>query len=65
LAAESLGFTVRGSIGILVRSIRTGKRTREQVISILHQIPQKSSLYLSRQLLETAISEIIQPPTEL
>jgi predicted nucleic acid-binding protein len=60
LAAESLGFSVRGSIGILVRSIRTGERTREQVISLLRDLPQKSSLHISRQLLETVISNIVR-----
>jgi len=60
LAAESLGFTVRGTIGVLVRSIRTGKRTREQVLALLNNLPQKSSLHLSRQLLETIISNIVR-----
>ena len=60
LAAESLGFSVRGSIGILVRSIRTGERTQEQVISLLRDLPQKSSLHLSRRLLDSIISNIMR-----
>jgi predicted nucleic acid-binding protein len=59
LAAESLGFSARGSLGILVRFIRTGERTREQVISLLRDLPQKSSLHISRQLLEKVISNIV------
>jgi predicted nucleic acid-binding protein len=58
LAAESFGFTVRGSIGILVRSIRTGARTREQVVVLLRELPQRSSLHLSRRLLEAVLAEV-------
>ena len=58
LAAESLGFAVRGTIGILVRSIRIGLRTRQEVVNLLRQLPEKSSLHLSRQLLERVLAEI-------
>ncbi len=58
LAAESLGFTVRGTLGILVRSIRVGKRTRAEVLFILQQLPQRSSLHVSRQLLGKIIAGV-------
>jgi predicted nucleic acid-binding protein len=58
LTAESLGFTVRGTIGILVRSIRVAARSQAEVLGILHQIPNKSSLHISRRLLESVISEV-------
>ncbi len=58
LAAESLGFTVRGTIGIVVRSIRMAARTRQQVLALLRELPTKSSLHLSRQLLETVVKEV-------
>jgi predicted nucleic acid-binding protein len=58
LAAESLGFVVRGTIGIIVRSIRTSARTRQQVVYLLRELPIKSSLHLSRQLLEAVIMEV-------
>ena len=35
LAAESLGISVRGTIGILVRSIRIASRTRQEVLGVL------------------------------
>jgi predicted nucleic acid-binding protein len=60
LAAESLGFTVHGTIGILVRSIRTGEKTRDHVLHRLRNLRQLSSLHLSRQLLELVISNIMR-----
>jgi predicted nucleic acid-binding protein len=60
LAAESLGLTVRGTIGIMVRSIRKARRTKEQVVALLREVPEKSSLHFSRKLLETVIAEVAQ-----
>lgn len=65
LAAESLGFAVHGTIGILVRSIRLATRTRQQVLELLQNIPQRSSLHISRRLLETVIAEVGKQATEL
>ena len=65
LAAESLGFAVRGTIGILARSIRAGSRTRLEVTELLRQLPHKSSLHISRQLLGTVIAQVQQASTEV
>lgn len=51
LAGESLGVEVHGSIGVLVRAIRKGRRTPTQVIEILDQLPSKSTLYIEKGLL--------------
>jgi predicted nucleic acid-binding protein len=56
LAAESLGFRVHGTIGLIVRAIRRGTRTAAQAKAILEQIPTRSTLHVSRALL----SEIIR-----
>lgn len=58
LAAESLGFTVHGTIGILLRSVRVAARTPQQVLAILQDLPRRSSLYVSHRLLETVIREV-------
>jgi predicted nucleic acid-binding protein len=58
LAAESLGIAVHGTIGILVRSIRVGSRTRQEIIDVLRELPHKSSLHISRRLLETVLVEV-------
>lgn len=58
LAAESLGMQVRGTIGVLTRSIRLGRRTSDQVIHILRNFSSLSSLYISSRLLTHVIQEI-------
>jgi predicted nucleic acid-binding protein len=58
LAAESLGFEVHGTVGVLVRSIRRGMRTREQVIRILRELPKRSTLRLSSKLLKAVIAKV-------
>jgi predicted nucleic acid-binding protein len=63
LAAESLGYQVRGTIGVLVRSIRTGKRSRQEIISLLKNLPHKSSLHISRGLLFQVIAEVEKSTT--
>lgn len=62
LAAESLGFVVHGTIGVLVRGIRTGMRTREEVLTLLRSLPQRSTLHISAKLLTTIIAKVEQAP---
>ncbi|MDZ7696980.1 MAG: DNA-binding protein [Deltaproteobacteria bacterium] len=56
--AEQIGFSVHGTIGILIRSIRREMRRPEQVLLILDQIPLKSTLYIKRSLLEKVKTEV-------
>jgi predicted nucleic acid-binding protein len=58
LAGESMGYQVHGTLGLLVRSIRTGRRTRQQIISLLEHLPNKSTLYISHQLLAAVIKTV-------
>jgi predicted nucleic acid-binding protein len=58
LVAEQMRFKVHGTIGILVRSIRQGQMKPEQVLSILKEIPQKSTLHIKSSLLEKIIRKI-------
>lgn len=60
LAAESLGCVVHGTIGVLVRSIRTGKRSHAEILAILRSLPQQSSLHISGNLLAAIIAKIDQ-----
>ncbi len=55
LVAEQMGFKVHGTIGILIRSTRRGQRKPEEVVSILTEIPSKSTLYIKPSLLEEII----------
>jgi predicted nucleic acid-binding protein len=58
LAAESLGLPVRGTIGLIVRSIRQGRRQRPEVIALLTDLPRRSTLYVSQSLLRSVIEDV-------
>jgi len=58
LVAKQMGFEVHGTIGILVRSIRRGKRRPEEVLRVLSELPQRSTLYLKHSLLDEIILKV-------
>jgi predicted nucleic acid-binding protein len=58
LAAASLGLRVRGTIGLLVRAIRRELKSTDEVLELLRAIPEKSSLHVSRSLLEEVIARV-------
>ena len=58
LVAERMGMRVHGTIGILLRAIRKSLRTPEQVLSLLHLLPERSTLYIRLGLLETVIARV-------
>jgi predicted nucleic acid-binding protein len=58
IAAQERGFKVHGSIGLIVRAARKGRRTRHEVIDILCALPRRSSLYIKPALLDEIISSI-------
>ena len=56
LAAQALLIAVHGSIGVLLRAVRLGRRTREQVMATLESLGGRSSLHIRPAL----IAEIVQ-----
>jgi len=58
LAAGGLAIKSHGTLGILVRAIRRNQRSKEQILSILRCMPEKSSLHLKRSLLDAVITEV-------
>jgi predicted nucleic acid-binding protein len=58
LAAEALGYRVHGSIGVLLRAIRRLRRTPHEVLSILRDLPARSSLHIRPALLQEIIAQI-------
>lgn len=58
LAAESMGFKVHGTIGLIIRAIRRGTRSPADVKNLLIQIPTHSSLHINRVLLQRIVDSI-------
>jgi predicted nucleic acid-binding protein len=56
LVAVQMKFEVHGTVGVLIRSIRRRLRKPEDILYILAEIPQKSTLHIRSSLLD----EIIQ-----
>jgi predicted nucleic acid-binding protein len=55
IAARQLELPVHGTIGIILRSIRRGLRTADQVVTIMRSIPSISTLHLKKSLLAEII----------
>lgn len=62
LAARSLGITVHGSIGILVRALRRRQKTKAEVIQLLRDLPEKTTLFIRPSLLADIVQEIEAAP---
>jgi predicted nucleic acid-binding protein len=60
LVGETIGYEVRGTIGIVVRALRRGQRTKRQVLNLLKAIPNRSSLFIEPGLLKRVIHEVEQ-----
>jgi len=51
---------VHGTIGVLLRSIRRGQRTPEEVLSLLQQLPQRSTWHIRSDLLLAVVAQVQQ-----
>jgi predicted nucleic acid-binding protein len=60
LAADQLGMRVHGTIGVLLRAIRCGQRTPEEVLNLLQRLPQLSTLHIHPDLLLAVIVQVRQ-----
>jgi len=58
LAANSLRITAHGTIGVIIRAIRTKQRTKTEVLSLLATIPTHSSLHIRPSLLEEVTKSV-------
>lgn len=58
LVATGLGYEVHGTIGVLLRAIRQGYRTKEEVKTLLTEIPKRSTLYIQKGLLNEIIDRL-------
>ena len=60
LAARSLDIRVHGTIGILLRAIRRGKRSRNAVAALLRELPSRTTLHVRPGLLKDFIRSVEQ-----
>jgi len=58
LVADSLGYEVHGTIGVIVRALRSNRRTKRQVVNLLRAIPRRSTLYIAQSLLNAIIEDV-------
>lgn len=58
LAAKALRFQSQGTLGILLRSLRRGQRSRQQVLELLQEIPSRSTLHLRPSLLLSIVEQV-------
>jgi predicted nucleic acid-binding protein len=58
LAAKALGFRSQGSLGVLLRAMRLGRRTKAAVLAALRDIPSRSTLHIRANLLNDVIEEV-------
>lgn len=58
LAATGLGHQAHGTIGIVLRAIRRQQRTPDEVLSILRDLPSRSTLHIRPGLLEEIIAQV-------
>lgn len=52
MVAERMGFMVHGTIGVIIRTIRRGRKSPEEVLSIIGSIPSRSTLFIKSTLLK-------------
>jgi len=58
LAARNLRVAVHGTLGILLRAIRRGQRTPEEIPNILRALPVRSTLHIKRNVLDQVIRQV-------
>lgn len=58
LAAKALGLRTHGSLGVLLRSLRLGRRKRDEVLSVLRGLPMRSTLHIRANLLQEIIEQV-------
>ena len=58
LAAKTLGYRAHGTLGIVLRAIRRLQRTKDDVLHLLRNLPQFSTLHLRDELREDIIRSV-------
>jgi hypothetical protein len=54
----ALQTRVHGTIGVVIRAMRQRRRSRQEVLSLLQELPQRSSLHIRAGLLLEIIAKL-------
>ena len=57
-AAKNLNLEVHGTVGVILRAFREGIISKEKAISKIKELHEKSSLYITKDLVEWTINQI-------
>lgn len=60
--ANTMGLRVHETVGILLRAVRRKQRSRGEILAIFEQLPEQSSLYIKKSLLEEVIQSLRSRP---
>ena len=58
LAARTLQVSAHGTLGVLLRAIRRKQRTPQEILNVLHELPNRSTLHAKRALLDEIIRHV-------
>ncbi len=58
LAAEESGYKVHGTIGLLIRAVRKGHRSPDEILNILAHLHENSTLYIRQSLISDVIKRL-------
>jgi predicted nucleic acid-binding protein len=58
--ARKMNFAVRGTIGVLLTAPERRRRSKRQLLNLLRRIPNRSTLWISRKLLNSIIAKVIE-----
>jgi predicted nucleic acid-binding protein len=58
LAAKSLGIPAHGTLGLLIRAIRRQSRSKSEVLTLLQEIPLRTTLHIRPALLAEVIAQV-------
>lgn len=58
LAARTLQVSAHGTLGVMLRSIRRGQRTPEEILHVFQTLPVRSTLHVKRELLREIIRQV-------
>jgi len=57
--AESMGCTIAGTLGLLLRAGRTGRLPHDTVKELVQALPTRTTLHISRELLAEALNSLL------